>query len=216
MKKWFTGFWNENKAFFLFILLMFVFRSVFADWNVVPTGSMKPTILEGDRILVDRMAYDIRLPFTHISLYKVADPARGDIIIFDSSAADEKLVKRVIGIPGDVVELKNNVLFINGRRLSYRYVSSTTSTMDESENLLGVRHLIRVKKSGSELSSFAPVRVPPDFYLAMGDNRDRSADSRVIGFIPRSEIVGRSRHVIMSLNYDNYYLPRSGRFFHSL
>ena len=75
---------------------------------------MKPTILEGDRILVNKMAYDIRVPFTLISLHKIADPARGDIIVFDSAVADKRLVKRVVGIPGDRVELINNILFING------------------------------------------------------------------------------------------------------
>lgn len=216
MKGWFLRFWKENKSLFLFIALMFVFRSVFADWNTVPTGSMKPTILEGDRILVNRIAYDIRIPFTHISLYEISDPARGDIIIFDSQASGNKLVKRVIGIPGDVVELKDNAVFINGNRLSYRYISSTWSSMDESENILGVEHLIRVKKTGSYLSSFGPVRVPPGYYLVLGDNRDNSADSRIIGFVPRAEIVGRTRCVILSFNYDNFYIPRSDRFFHPL
>jgi len=215
MNEWLLGTWKENKAFFLFILLMFVFRSVFADWNSVPTGSMKPTIVEGDRILVNKIAYDVRVPFTHISLYKVSDPARGDIIIFDSSAADEKLVKRVIGIPGDVIGLEDNVLVINGKRLSYQFISSTPSTMDESEDLAGMTHLIRLHKPGSLLSSFNPVRVPRDYYLVMGDNRDNSADSRVIGFVPRSEIVGRTSSVILSFNYDNFYIPRAGRFFHT-
>jgi signal peptidase I len=208
--------WKENKSFLLFILLMFVFRSVFADWNTVPSGSMKPTILVGDRILVNKMAYDIRVPFTHISLYKITDPARGDIIIFDSNAAGEKLVKRVIGIPGDVIALKNNVLFVNGRQLSYHDISSTPTTVDKSENLSGVKHLIRVKKSGTYLSSFYPIRVPRGYYLVMGDNRDNSADSRVIGFVPRAEIVGRTRSVVLSLNYNNFYIPRSSRFFHPL
>lgn len=81
---------RENRSLLLFILLMSVFRSAVADWNTVPTGSMKPTIVEGDRILVDKAAYDIRLPFTHISLVKLADPQRGDIIVFDSAAAGKK------------------------------------------------------------------------------------------------------------------------------
>lgn len=195
---------------------MFVFRSVFADWNSVPTGSMKPTILEGDRLFVNKIAYDVRVPFTHISLYKIADPSRGDIIIFDSRASGNKLVKRVIGIPGDIVALKSNVLFVNGNRLSYRDVSTNGSAIDKSENLLGVVHFIRVQKTGSFLSSFNPVRVPSGYYLVLGDNRDNSADSRVIGFVPRAEIVGKTSSVIMSFNYDNFYLPRSGRFFHSL
>lgn len=87
MRKWVLKAWKENKSFLLFIALMFVFRSAVADWNEVPTGSMKPTIVEGDRILVNKLAYDIRVPFTHIPLLKISDPARGDIIIFDSKAS---------------------------------------------------------------------------------------------------------------------------------
>jgi signal peptidase I len=207
---------RENKSFLLFIVLMFAFRSVLADWNTVPTGSMKPTILEGDRILVNKMAYDIRLPFTHLSMYKVSDPVRGDIIIFDSKASDKKLVKRVVGVPGDMIAMQDNTLHINGEKLSYLDISSDGVTQDRLENLLGVEHLVRVRKSGSALSSFNLVRIPSDVYLALGDNRDNSADSRVIGFVPRNEIVGRSRSVVMSLNYDNYYIPRSDRFFHTL
>ena len=207
---------KEHKTFFLFIILMTVFRSSIADWNTVPTGSMKPTIIEGDRILVNKMAYDIRVPFTHHSLYNIADPARGDIIIFDSKVSHLKLVKRVIGVPGDVVELTDNVLRVNGETLSYEDLSSTSVTQDKSEDLLGVQHNVRVRKAGSSLSSFQPVRVPDGFYLALGDNRDNSSDSRVIGFVPRREIVGRTRSVVLSFDYDNYYIPRSDRFFHTL
>ncbi len=216
MKIWFNNVWKGNRGFLLFVVLMFMFRSAFADWNTVPTGSMKPTILEGDRIFVNKMAYDIRLPFTHFSLYKVSDPVRGDIIIFDSKVSEKKLVKRVIGVPGDIIEMKNNNLHINKERISYQDVSSDGVIQDRLENLLGIEYLVRVQKSGSALSNFLPVRVPPDYYLALGDNRDNSADSRVIGFVPRDEIVGRSRKVVMSLNYENYYLPRSDRFFHTL
>ena len=83
--------WKENKTFVIFITLMLVFRSALADWNTVPTGSMKPTILEGDRIAVNKMAYDLRVPFTTISLIKLADPERGDIVVFDSKASDKRL-----------------------------------------------------------------------------------------------------------------------------
>src|SRR5258708_31927955 len=95
--------WREYRGFALFIILMIIFRSALADWNVVPTGSMKPTILEGDRILVNKLAYDFRVPLTHIALYRFADPSRGDIVVFDSRAADTRLVKRVIGLPCDIV-----------------------------------------------------------------------------------------------------------------
>jgi signal peptidase I len=125
-------------------------------------------------------------------------------------------VKRVVGVPGDRVKLMHNTLYINDRRLSYEEVSSTAGISDIREYLPGAEHLIRIRKGGSPLSSFHTVAVPPGYYLALGDNRDNSADSRVIGFIPRDEIVGRSRKVVMSLDYDNYYLPRSGRFMHDL
>ena len=207
---------REHRSLIFFIVLMSIFRSSLADWNTVPTGSMKPTILEGDRILVNKMAYDIRIPFTHTSLHKRSDPSRGDIIIFDSEASGLKLVKRVIGTPGDIVELRNNVLHINGVQLSYKNISSTPSTHDQSEDLFGIKHSVRIRKTGSSVSSFNPVEVPSDYYLAMGDNRDNSSDSRVIGFVPRAEIVGRTKSVVMSFNYDNYYIPRSDRFFHSL
>lgn len=214
MKFWLQKTWKENKAFIVFILLMFIFRSAIADWNHVPSGSMKPTILEGDRVLVNKMAYDIRLPFTHISLLKLADPVRGDIIVFDSKVSDKRLIKRVVGIPGDVIAMQDNVLYINGNKLSY--LDTNTELSDKIEDLLGVEHRIRTRLTGGHLSNFSPVKVPAGEYMALGDNRDNSADSRVIGFIPRDEIVGRSREVVMSFNYDNYYIPRSDRFFHTL
>ena len=207
---------KQNRSFLLFMVLMLVFRSAVADWNSVPTGSMKPTILEGDRLLVNKMAYDIRVPFTHLSLVRIADPARGEIIIFDSVKADKKLVKRVIGVPGDIVEMKQNMLIINGQVLDYEIKNKLASNTDSIENLLGVDHMIRTHNTPSRLASFGPVSVPDNFYLALGDNRDSSADSRVIGFIPRDEITGRAKIVAFSNDYDNYYLFRPERFMHTL
>lgn len=214
MKLWLSNVWKDNRSFIVFIILMLFFRSAVADWNSVPTGSMLPTILEGDRILVNKTAYDIRLPFTHISLLKRADPVRGDIVVFDSEASGKRLVKRVVGVPGDVIAMQGNVLKINGEWLAYS--STNSAARDAIENLLGVEHFIRTNVSGSHLSSFVSVTVPADSYLVLGDNRDNSADSRVIGFVPREEIVGRSRSVVMSFNYDNYYMPRPDRFFRAL
>jgi signal peptidase I len=208
--------WKKNRSLAVFLLLMFVFRSSIADWNVVPTGSMKPTILEGDRILVNKMAYDVRIPFTHIPLLKIADPRRGDIVVFDSEASDKRLVKRVVGVPGDRVQLLNNILYINGRRLAYQDIRFTGDSADRIEYLPSAAYRIRIKAGGSPLSSFRTVSVPAGYYLVLGDNRDNSADSRVIGLIPRDEIVGRSNMVVMSLDYENYYLPRSERFLHDL
>ena len=96
-----------------------MFRSACADWNTVPTGSMNPTIIEGDRIAVNKMAYDLRIPFTHISLRKLGDPERGDIAVFDSKVSDKRLVKRVIGVPGDRVAMINNQLLINDAVIDY-------------------------------------------------------------------------------------------------
>lgn len=207
---------KENKGLLIFIALMLVFRSAVADWNDVPTGSMKPTILEGDRILVNKMAYDIRLPFSQISLKKLADPARGDIIVFESKKAGNQLVKRVVGIPGDVVEMRDNRLFINGEALTYVTQRAHTNGQDLVENLVGIEHSVRIKRGHQPLANFPPVQVPENAYLALGDNRDNSADSRVIGFVPRHEIRGRAHHVLFSLNYDNFYLPRGDRFYHPI
>ncbi|WP_285163003.1 signal peptidase I [Shewanella goraebulensis] len=230
-------FLKEYKSLLIFIALMSVFRSAVADWYTVPTGSMKPSILIGDRILANKMAYDVRIPFTHFSLYKTGDPVRGDIIIFDSEAAGNRLVKRVVGVPGDTVSLNNNQLVINNQSISYQddldvtakavqklefdteqesQITSSHDLQDKIEDLLGVEHSIRVNKFGSKRANFNEVTVPPGYYLVLGDNRDNSADSRVIGFVPRNEIIGRTKRVVMSFNYENYYLPRQDRFFHSL
>ena len=221
---WLRTQWKEFRGLILFILLMTIFRSALADWNVVPTGSMLPTIVEGDRILVNKMAYDLRIPFSHTSLLKLADPQRGDIIVFDSDVSDIRLVKRVVAVPGDVVQMQNNRLTINGQLLQYQQDDTTNrlsaaqldTYIELQENLLGIKHQVRIAKTGSRSSTFSPLVIPHDLYLALGDNRDNSADSRVIGLIPRKEIVGRTRSVVMSLNYDNYYLPRSDRFLQPL
>jgi len=216
MRKGFVNLLRENRGFFVFLLLMSVFRSGIADWNVVPSGSMKPTIVEGDRILVNKLAYDVQLPFLYYSLKKLGDPQRGDIIVFDSKVAELRLVKRVVGLPGDVVEMRDNVLYINGQELQYDRLVASDGTIDEREDLLGVDHIVRLYEHGSRLSNFAQTKVPEGFYLALGDNRDNSSDSRVIGFIPRDEIIGRAKKVVMSVDYDHYYLPRSERFWKTL
>jgi signal peptidase I len=204
--------WREHRSLLLFLTLMFCFRSAIADWNDVPSGSMKPTLIEGDRIGLNKMAYDLRVPFTHISLYKIADPARGDIAVFDSKVADKRLVKRVIGIPGDTVAMRDNRLYINGEAVDY----TTAADGDLLEHLPGKAHIVRTNSQAGNFATFGPVTVPADHYLMLGDNRDHSADSRVIGFVPRHEFVGRSRSVVMSLDYENYLSPRAERFFHDL
>lgn len=194
----------RNKGFIAFMLCMVMFRSAVADWNVVPTGSMQPTIRIGDRILVDKLAYDVRLPLTHVSLLHLADPQRGDIVVLDSQAAHERLVKRVIGLPGDEVAMRGNVLFINGHAARYN-ASARDGVHDdqrdpahyEIERYGAMRHAIRLSDHRpSPVSNFGPVQVPPGHYLLLGDDRDNSEDSRYLGFFPRNAIVSRARHVL--------------------
>ncbi|KRE96636.1 S26 family signal peptidase [Frateuria sp. Soil773] len=214
-----TRFLVRNRGFFVFMLGMLVFRSAVADWNVVPSGSMQPTIAIGDRILVDKAAYDIRLPFTRVSLLHLADPRRGDIVIVDSAAARERLVKRVIGLPGDEIALRGNVLFVNGH--AARYAASSADGVHDDERMPasyavesygGMRHAVRLSKYlPSPASNYGPVRVPTGHYLLLGDDRDNSADSRYFGFFPRGEIVGRAYRVLVSLDPERHYLPRGQR-----
>lgn len=111
--KFLNKIWKNNRSLIIFICLMSVFRSAVADWYEVPTGSMQPTIIEGDRVLTDKMAFDLRVPFTKISMLTLGQPSRGDIIVFDSAAANNRLIKRVIGVPGDTINFKDNELTID-------------------------------------------------------------------------------------------------------
>jgi len=180
---------------------------------------MQPTIRIGDRIVVDRMAYDLRLPFTHVSLLHRADPQRGDIVIIDSAATGERLVKRVIGVPGDTVALRGNVLYVNGHAARYRPAQVAGIVADRAmpasyamESFGGSGHLVRLSRYlPSPASNYGPVAVPAGHYLAMGDNRDDSYDSRFFGFVPRTEIVGRARFVALSLDPTRHGLPRPDR-----
>lgn len=208
---------KENRLFIIVVFLMIAFRSSFADWNTVPTGSMKPTILEGDRIWVNKLAYDLNVPFTHISIKKFGDPERGDIVVFDSAKAEKRLVKRVIAIPGDTISMTRNSIFLNGKPLNYKIVSRHLNNIIVEETLTQSAHKIRLELPfQNRYDSFNPITIPKKAYLVLGDNRNNSADSRFIGFIPRKEIIGRARHIVMSLDYENYYLPRSERFLQKL
>jgi signal peptidase I len=212
--------WREYKSLVAFIALMVLFRSAIADWNVVPSGSMLPTIREGDRILVDKMAYDLRIPLTHIAIAHLHEPQRGDIVTIDSSAAHELIVKRLIGLPGDTVAMRDNVLYVNGARASYQLLALAPLPGDAvspgeylTERFDGVSHEMRLSEiAPSPRRSFGPVTVPAGEYLMLGDNRDDSADSRYFGFFPREELMGRTRRVAFSLDPDRYYKPRFDRF----
>ena len=208
------------------LLIVLSFRSAVADWNDVPTGSMKPTILEGDRIFVNKLAYDLKVPFLTWRLAWWDDPNRGDIVVFFSPADGNRLVKRVVGIPGDMLAMRNNQLFINGEAVAYEALDqSIIDQIDSnqqshhlffSENFTGKSHPVMTTPMSPSMNSFYPITVPEKHYFLMGDNRDNSADSRVFGFVDRKKIIGRATAVVISLKRDNYYLPRWHRFFQKL
>ena len=124
--RWFSGvarrahkIWRDWRGLLLFVAIMLVFRSAVADWNQVPSGSMKPGILDGDRIVVDKLAWDLRVPFTDLRIAQWSNPARGDVVTFVNPLDGRLFVKRVVAVPGDVVELRMKQLIVNGERARY-------------------------------------------------------------------------------------------------
>ncbi|MBE0365731.1 signal peptidase I [Pseudoalteromonas ulvae UL12] len=204
---------KEHAGFMFFVIALFASRSSVADWYTVPTGSMQPTIVEGDRIFVNKMAYRLEWPFTDIPVMDIAEPKRGDIVIINSKAADLRLVKRVVGVPGDQVSMVNNRLVVNAEILSYQAIKGTEKMI---EGLPLQPHAVQFKPSDQRMANFSNVEVPAGFYLVLGDNRNHSADSRVYGLVPASEIQGQAVRVITSLDPDNFYLPRQERFLSTL
>ena len=207
-------------------LIAMSFKSAIADWNVVPTGSMKPTIVEGDRILVNKLAYDLKVPFTTWHVTQWGNPRRGDIVVFYSPQDGKRMVKRVVGLPGDEVAMLDNRLFINGQPMSYEPIAQLSAQLPTdskesghyryTENLDGTRHPVMITPRQPAMRFFGSVEVPDGHYFMMGDNRDNSADSRYFGFVERREIVGQATAVVVSLDIHNRYRPRWERFFTSL
>ena len=214
--------WRGARGTLVFLGLMMVFRSALADWMVVPTGSMNPTVVEGDRVLVDKRAYGYRLPFTLRRLVDVGDPQRGDVVVLESPKDGITLLKRVVAIPGDVVALDDERLIVNGVAARYTPLSdatgdgllATTRASDPlffRERLLGIEHDTMVIPAIAARRSFAPIRLSAGRYLVMGDNRDNSEDSRYFGTVARDAIYGRATRVVVSLDPSHHHLPRMGR-----
>ena len=237
-----SNIWREWRGFILFVALMLVVRSAVADWNQVPSGSMKTNILEGDRVIVNKVAYDLRVPFTFMRLESWADPKRGEIITFDNPKDERLFIKRVIGLPGDVVELRQNHLFVNG--VAATYVPLRADEIAKlpipnaecyeffHETMSGLTRVIMldpqdsqsfsrtprycVQHSQESYHTFPATTVPAGNYLVLGDNRDDSGDFRAIGPVERWRILGRGHTVAFSFDSENYYLPRLDRLFSPL
>jgi len=217
---------KEIRPLLILLLIGFSIRSSLADWNDVPTGSMKPTILEGDRVFVNKLAYDLKVPFTTWHLAEWGNPQRGDIVVFYSPHDGKRLVKRVIGLPGDTVELRNDQLRLNGAPVSYAPLDPAVSeALPTPERVRGVfateqlplrTHAVMAMPELPAKRTFGPVRVPEGHYFMMGDNRDNSFDSRFWGAVPRRQILGRTTAIALSFNRPDKLQPRWSRWFTAL
>jgi len=219
--------WRKEIRWWLVIgLVVFSIRSSLADWSDVPTGSMKPTIVEGDRVFVNKLAYDLKVPFTTCHIAQWGNPQRGDIVVFFSPRDGQRLVKRVVGLPGDTIELRNDSLVLNGKPVQYQpiaeellrdvAVQDRASSLFAVEQLAGHRHAVAAIPSLPALRNYGPYVVPECHYFMMGDNRDNSFDSRYFGPVERKRIVGRATGVALSFDRENYWLPRWDRFLTAL
>jgi len=221
------AFWNEGiKPFAIIVIVLCSLRSAVADWNDVPTGSMKPTILEGDRIFVNKLAYDLKVPFTRWTIAEWAGPEPGDVVVLFSPDDDVRMVKRVIALPGDRVEMRNNRVFINGEGAGYgpldgAIIDQIASDQQSrhrffSETIDSDTHPIMTTPAIPARRSIKPMIVPDRYYFVMGDNRDSSRDSRWFGLVSRDRIAGEALATVISLDRNDYYKPRWSRFFRGL
>jgi len=217
MKNWL----KSNRGFITFLLLFGLFRGAVADWNPIPSGSMRPTLLEGDVVLVNRVAYDVKVPFSNTILAHVSDPQRGDVVTFDSPSDGTRLIKRIVGLPGDHIEMHNERVFVNGQPLDYvapdheaealvpgRWVETVRLT----ERLGARAHRMQVMPALRARRDVGPLVVPQGQYYMLGDNRDNSADSRYFGFVPRALLIGRAHHVLVSADILGHWQLRPQRF----
>lgn len=216
MKRWL----RENRGFLIFLLCFGFFRTALADWNPIPSASMRPTLLEGDVVLVNRLAYDFKVPLTDISLARLGQPRRGDVITFTSPQDGTRLIKRLVGLPGDTVELRDDRLFVNGAPALYSDAVEVTEPIGThsvqavraTEHLGNRAYAVQFLPAVAARRNYGPVTVPQDSYFFLGDNRDNSADSRFMGIVPRDMLIGRAHRILVSADITGNWLPRPGRF----
>jgi signal peptidase I len=218
MKTWL----RENRGFVLFLLGLVLMRTAVADWNPIPSGSMRPTLLEGDVVLVNRLAYDLKLPLTDVTLARLGEPARGDIVTFSSPADGTRLIKRIVGLPGDEVALRDGVLRINGKPVPLQDAHEVLEPLgDQGAGLPALRateqlpdgraHTVQHLPALAARRDFGPLVLGADEFFMLGDNRDNSADSRYIGPVPRHLLIARAHHVLVSAEITEHWAPRLAR-----
>ena len=172
------------EAIVIAVVLALFIRTFVVQAFKIPSGSMKPTLLVGDHILVNKFIYGIKIPFTDKTLISLGEPKREDVVVFKYPLDPKKdYIKRVIGLPGEKVQLVNKVLFINGRVIDDPHASYS---------LYG------------NLRNYGPVTVPADHLFVMGDNRDESSDSRVWGFVPYAYLKGKAFLIYWSWDSENF------------
>jgi len=183
---------REIIAWFWVGLVFLLINGAIGQARVIPSSSMEKTLLIGDHLIMSRIGYDAGIPFTdlHVTLWR--NPKRGQIIIFkppfDPNQPD--YVKRVIGLPGDIVDVREGAVWINGKRLEEPYTQGVSRPASPSSYY----------GEFTDKGNVFPYKVPPDCYFAMGDNRQNSADSRYWGCVPRRNIIGTPVIIYMSLD----------------
>jgi len=207
------------RSFFPVLFIVLALRSFLFEPFKIPSGSMLPTLLIGDFILVNKYSYGVRLPVIHTKILDTGSPERGDVAVF-RFPKDPKIdfIKRVVGVPGDVVTLRGKTLIVNGEVLENSDIGpyvlrgpddKVINMMQQSETLGSVVHDILVTATeagpeGSENSVRSQVErsweVPEGHYFMIGDNRDQSNDSRYWGFVPEANLVGKAKYVWMHWN----------------
>jgi len=195
------------RAFFPVILVVFVLRSFIVEPFRIPSGSMLPSLYIGDFILVSKFSYGIRLPLINQKVFSIGTPKRGEVLVF-RYPHDEKTnyIKRVVGLPGDIVDYKNKRLRINGNVVDLQKSNREDTEQGTQSNEQVRVHIERLGESShgilldTSLGSrdYTRIIVPPDKFFVMGDNRDHSNDSRFWGFVPEENIVGRAFFVWFS------------------
>jgi signal peptidase I len=196
---WGLGFlWEWTKIFWISVALFLVLRTFIVEAFKIPSGSMERTLLIGDFLLVNKLAYGAEIPFTHVRLPKLRDPQRGDVIVFESPEDLTKTyVKRLVGVPGDTLEMRNGILRRNHEPVPEGYALHTAPDVDPVEDRFRwQRDYVATTANASigyypSRNNWGPLVVPERNYFVLGDNRDNSSDSRYWGFVADSLVKGR-------------------------